>query len=147
MNATQYCHGVIYANTLASVGTIVRQYFPESLVNFTPWQDDPDTRRWLQQDTIDLAFHFPGWSPRLQCRCLLIELRVANEQIETLPRLIGVLMRGLTFDGERWRFSTIGDWQPTGSHLPQQDQIIQLHSICRDLFVLFSANSCLEDVR
>ncbi len=138
---------MIYANTLASVGTIVRQYFPESLVNFTPWQDDPDTRRWLQQDTIDLAFHFPGWSPRLQCRCLLIELRVANEQIETLPRLIGVLMRGLTFDGERWRFSTIGDWQPTGSHLPQQDQIIQLHSICRDLFVLFSANSCLEDVR
>ena len=54
------------------------------------------------------------------------------------PDLLGVLMRGMTYDGERWRLVTMGDWQPEGSHLPQPEQIQQLRGICRDLFDLFS---------
>ena len=47
-------------------------------------------------------------------------------------------MRGMTFDGERWRLATMGDWQPEGTHLPQPAQTEQLRGICRDLFDLFA---------
>ena len=47
-------------------------------------------------------------------------------------------MRGMTYDGERWRLVTMNDWQPEGSHLPQPEQVQQLRGICRELFDLFS---------
>ena len=46
-------------------------------------------------------------------------------------------MRGMTFDGERWRLATMGDWLPAGPYLPQPDQVEQLQLICRELFEVF----------
>ena len=126
------------AQALASVITLVRQRFPAAKANLTPWRDDPQTRQWSEHDSLDLSFHFPGWSPRLQCRSLLIQLRFCGESAEVQPSLLGVLMRGMTYDGERWRMATVGDWQPEGPHLPGPEQVEQLQSICRDLFELFS---------
>ena len=137
MNAAEQVHSVALVNSLASVTTLFRQHFPSASVNLTPWRDDPETRRWCQCETIDLAFHFPGWSPRLQCRSLLLQLIMSRGSKDTSPFLLGVLMRGMTFDGERWRMVTMGDWLPSGSHLPEPGQVEHLHSICRDLFVLF----------
>ncbi len=137
MNAAEQMHTLAYVHALASVSTLVRDYFPEASVNLKPWRDDPQTRRWSEQETIDLAFHFPGWSPRLQCRSLLIQLKVQKNGNAALPRLIGIIMRGMTFDGERWRLATIGNWEPTGVHLPQPAAMKELQSICRDLFDLF----------
>ncbi len=48
-------------------------------------------------------------------------------------------IRGLTYDAERWRLATLGDWQPTGSHLPQQPVVLALQGFCRGLFELFAA--------
>ena len=45
-----------------------------------------------------------------------------------------VLMRGMTYDGERWRLATVGEWLLEGPHLPQQQQVKQLQQICRELF-------------
>ena len=117
MNATNHARSVAIAHTLASIGTVVRNYFPAASLSLSPWRDDPQTRLWVNEETLDLAFHFPGWSPRLQCRSLLIQLRVSKKDHSSSPQLIGILMRGMTFDGERWRLATIGDWSPTGSHL------------------------------
>jgi endonuclease I len=47
----------------------------------------------------------------------------------------------MTYDGERWRLATVGDWQPSGRHLPQPDRVLQLQQICRDLHNLFPAVS------
>ncbi len=146
MNAAEQVNSVAFAHALASSITLVRQQFPSAFVNLSPWRDDPETRRWCQEETMDLAFHFPGWSPKLQCRSLLLQL-IMNQtgDTTTLPHLLGVLIRGMTFDGERWRLATLGDWQPTGQHLPAPGQIDQLHSICRDLFALFPPSSPLLD--
>ena len=89
---------------------------------------------------MDLAFDFPGWSPRLQCRSLLLQLRLKSETggLDSFcPSLLGVVMRGMTFEGERWRLATVGDWLPAGPHLPQQDQVEQLQLIGRELFEVF----------
>ncbi len=146
MNAADQVQSVAWAHALALSVTLVRQHFPEASPNLTPWRDDPETRRWLQPETIDLAFHFPGWSPRLQCRSLLMQLTIRKLDVSYRPRLLGVLIRGMTFDGERWRLVTVGDWQPTGSHLPQLAQLDQLHTICRDLFDLFPLCSSSDDI-
>ncbi len=137
MNAAENVQSVASAQTLASIGTLVRNYFPAASLSLSPWRDDPQTRLWVGEETLDLAFHFPGWSPKIQCRSLLIQLKISKNTHSSLPRLLGIVMRGMTFDGERWRLATIGDWSPTGSHLPQPLEMIQFQSICRDLFELF----------
>lgn len=141
LNAGEAVDSVALAQVLASAVTLVRQRFPAARVNLSPWRDDPQTRRWQETESLDLAFYFPGWSPRLECRSLLMQLRLkpsSDADARNAPALLGVLMRGMTYDGERWRLATMGDWEPEGPHLPQPEQVQQLRGICRDLFDLFS---------
>tara|TARA_B100000131_G_scaffold303686_1_gene327975 strand:+ start:220 stop:636 length:417 start_codon:yes stop_codon:yes gene_type:complete len=137
VNAADQAQSLAFAHILASTGRVVRNYFPGASINLSPWRDDPETRYWREDETLDLAFHFPGWSPRLECRSLLIQLKVDQNDKSSLPRLIGIVMRGMTFDGERWRLATIGTWEATGTHLPQPSAMNKLKAICRDLFDLF----------
>ena len=140
MNASEQVVNLDSAQALASVGSLVRNYFPSASINFSPWQDDASTNKWFEEDSIDLAVHFPGWNPKLQCRSLLIQLIVAKDYSMKLPSLLGVIIRGVTFKGESWSLATVGDWVPTGSHLPQKLVMDHLHSICRDLFILFPSD-------
>ena len=137
MNAADNVQSFASAQTLASIGTLVRNYFPAASLSLSPWRDDPQTRLWVGEETLDLAFHFPGWSPRLQCRSLLLQLMMSSCEKGDSPYLLGVVMRGMTFDGERWRLVTMGDWQPAGSYLPAAAESAELQTICRDLFALF----------
>ncbi len=137
MNAADRKHNLAFLNSLASAITLVRQHFPAAAVNLTPWRDDPETRRWCESETLDFSFHFPGWSPRLQCRSFLVQLRFSAENLEDSPNLIGVMVRGMTFEGERWRLATIGDWEPIGTHLPEPLEMAKLKEICKNLFEIF----------
>ena len=144
LNAGESVRSVDQAQALASTVTLVRRQFPAAKANLTPWRDDPQTRQWTEPESLDLSFHFPGWSPRLQCRSLLMQLRFHPETAGEQRQLLGVLMRGMTYDGERWRMATVGDWQPEGPHLPGPKQVEQLQSICRDLFELFSRSDASD---
>ena len=55
------------------------------------------------------------------------------------PRLLGLTIRGLTYDAERWRLATLGDWQPTCSHLPQPAVVQALQGFCRGVFALLDS--------
>jgi len=152
MNAADQARSLELAQAIASVVTLVRGQFPAARPNLTPWRDDPVTRAFDERESLDLSFHFPGWSPRLQCRSLLLQLRLERAPLQgeaqapgRRPRLLGVLIRGLTYDAERWRLATVGDWQPTGSHLPQPEVAAKLRQVCRELFDLFGAASSGED--
>lgn len=138
MNAGELVHNADQAQALASVLRLVRGYFPAAVPNLKPWRDDPMTREWHEPESIDLAFHFPGWSPTLECRTLLMQLRFQGlGGTHQSQALIGVLIRGLTFNGERWRIATIGNWEPCGPHLPSAEQAERLHCLCEDLFCLY----------
>ena len=137
MNAGDFASRDEQVQALASVLSLVRQYFPAALPNLRPWRDDPQTQRWNEKDTLDVSFHFPGWSPRLQCSSLLLQLSFQSDLFDPCSPLLGVLIRGMTFDGERWRLVTLGDWNPEGSYLPQTKERDQLRQICRELFALF----------
>lgn len=107
VNPGESLQSVFQVGAVATAVMLDRRQFPAAEPNLRPWRDDPQTRRWSEPESLDLAFHFPGRSPRLECRSLLL----------------GVLMRGMTYDGERWRLATIGDWRPEGAHLPQEKQV------------------------
>ena len=143
MNAADQARSVELAAAIAAVVVHFRLHFPAARANLTPWRDDPLTRAFDERETLDLSFHFPGWSPRLQCRSLLVQLRLESAPAGSggRPRLLGVLIRGLTYESERWRLATVGDWQPSGSHLPCAEVITALQQICRELFYLFGGVS------
>ena len=142
VNAGESVRSVAQVRAVASTVNLVREQFPAAKPNLRPWRDDAETRQWDEPESLDLSFHFPGWSPPLECRSLLLQLRLQQKSdaggSPVAPNLLGVLMRGMTYDGERWRLVTMGDWQPEGSHLPQPEQVQQLRGICRDLFDLFA---------
>ena len=137
VNASESVRSVAQVRAVASILNLVRKQFPAAKPNLRPWRDDAQTRRWDEPESLDLSFHFPGWTPRLQCCSLLLQLRFQNNESYEARKLLGVLVRGMTYDGERWRLATVGDWSFEGSYLPQAKQASQLHQMCRDLFLLF----------
>ena len=147
MNASEQVRSVQLAQTVAAVAVLFRQHFPDARANLTPWRDDPQTRAHAEQESLDLSFHLPGWSPRSQCRSFLVQLRLERPPAggAALPRLLGVTIRGLTYDAERWRLASLGDWQPTGSHLPQPPVVEALQAFVRGVFALFSAEADAVD--
>ena len=138
MNATDQARNLELAQAIAAVAVLFRQHFPDARVNLTPWRDDPQTRAWAEAECVDLSFHCPGWNPRNQCRSMLLQLRLDGAPIGGRPRLLGALIRGLTYESERWRLATLGDWQPSGSHLPDPAVVAKLQTFCRGLFDLLS---------
>jgi hypothetical protein len=143
MNASEQARSVELAQAIASVVLLFRHSFPDARANLTPWRDDPLTRQFAERESLDLAFHFPGWSPRLECRSLLVQLQLEHPPRGAeggRPRLLGVLLRGLTYESERWRLATVGDWRPTGTHLPAPAGVTHLRHFCRELFALFEAS-------
>ncbi len=113
------------------------EYFPAAKPNLRPWRDDAQIRQWDEPESLDLSFHFPGWSPRLQLRSLLLQLGFQHDESDEVLKLLGVLGRGMKYDGDRWWLATVGDWSLEGSHLPQAEQAAKLRQMCRDLFLLF----------
>ena len=140
MNASSNASNVEIANKIASTATLFRKYFPEASVNFSPWESSHNE---YMKDTIDFAFHFPGWSPLIECRAILLQLRIENENDSNnrVPKLLGIIMRGMIVPSERWRVATVGEWEMTGSHLPQKKQKDNLFLVCKELYKLFSTTS------
>tara|TARA_Y100001978_G_C23429351_1_gene307616 strand:- start:106 stop:534 length:429 start_codon:yes stop_codon:yes gene_type:complete len=138
MNASSNVRNFNIANKIASTAALFRKYFPDAKVNFSPWDNINDNQFF---DTIDFSFQFPGWSPCLECRAILLQLRI-DEGDNEVPKLLGIVMKGMILPNERWRVATVGKWEMTGSHLPQQAQIDDLFSVCKELYKLFSTTSC-----
>jgi hypothetical protein len=143
MNAADQARSLELAQAIASVAALFREHFPDARANLKPWRDDPLTRAHGEREALDLSFHFPGWSPRIQCRSVLVQLRLAappgghQPNGRHRPPLLGVTLRGLTYDGERWTLATVGDWRASGSHLPSPAVEQALRLFCRQLFELF----------
>tara|TARA_B100000902_G_C27307207_1_gene916213 strand:+ start:2806 stop:3237 length:432 start_codon:yes stop_codon:yes gene_type:complete len=138
MNASSNVSNVDIANKVASTAALFRKYFPDASVNFSPWDNTNDKNK---SDTLDFAFHFPGWSPLIECRAVILQLRIENNSDHGVPKLLGIVMRGMIIPSERWRVATIGEWEVTGTHLPQKEQKDNLFLVCKELYKLFSTTS------
>ena len=138
MNASSNVSNVEIANRIACTAALFRKYFPDASVDFSPFDKSINES---MQDTIDFAFHFPDWSPLIECRSIILELRIEKDNNDRVPKLLGIIMTGMIVPFERWKVATIGDWQMTGTHLPQKEQKDNLFLVCKELYKLFSTTS------
>ena len=138
MNASSNVRSFDIAYKIASTATVFRRYFPDAIVDFSPWDNKKDN---ILFDTLDFSFQFPGWRPNLECKAILLQLKIDNSEDEVVPKLLGIVMKGTILPKERWSIATIGEWQMTGSHLPQKVQKDNLFLVCKELYKLFSTTS------
>ena len=138
MNASSNVSNFDIANKIASTASLFRKYFPDAKVSFSPWDNSYESDFF---DTIDFLFHFPGWSPCMECKAILLQLRIDQTEESSVPKLLGIIMRGMIQPKERWRVATFGKWEMTGSHLPEKIQKDNLFLVCQELYKLFSTTS------
>ncbi|MDB9493540.1 hypothetical protein PN441_12290 [Spirulina major CS-329] len=138
MNAAEQAHNLQLTSKIAAIANIFKTTFPDAKADLTPWRSDPDTQEWVDPDSIDLGFHFPGWSPRLQGRSILVQVRFHCDLDTQIQRLIGVEVAAFNHRGEAWRLSTIDHWRIEGQDLPYPDVTDKLKSVCRQIFELFA---------
>ena len=138
MNASANVRNFDIANKIASTASLFRKYFPDAKVNFSPW-DSSIEKDWF--DSLDFSFHFPGWSPGIECRAILLQLIIDNDEKNGVTKLLGIEMTGMLIPKERWKVATVGKWEMTGTHLPQKAQKDNLFLVCKELYKLFSTTS------
>ncbi len=137
MNASEQAKTLETTTKIASIVNLFKQFFPDAKADLKPWQNDPDTINLIDPNSIDIGFHFPGWSRKLQSRSILVQIRFHQDPVEKTQNFIGIETAGFNHTGEVWKFSTIDSWQLEGKSLPTEDINDKLKLFCQGVFKLF----------
>jgi hypothetical protein len=131
MNAAEQATNPEVASKIAAIIHLFKQQFPEVKANLKPWNNDPDTKEWVDPSSIDIGFNLPAGN-------MLIQVRFYEEQ------LIGIeaVCFGL-FGNQRWKFSTIGNWDFLGTTPPPPGFRQKFKQVCQEIFVLFNDSPSL----
>ena len=141
MNASERAKGLDITTKIASVVNLFKAQFPDVKVDLKPWKNDPGTRELVDPDSIDIGFHFPGWSRRIQCNSILVQIRFYKDPLEKTERFIGLETAGFSHVGQAWRFSTVENWQLLGQCQPATQVEDKLKTFSRQVFELFSQDT------
>ncbi|NJO93896.1 MAG: hypothetical protein HC820_05200 [Hydrococcus sp. RM1_1_31] len=137
MNASEQAKGLELTTKIAAVVNLFKAEFPDAKADLKPWRNDPDTRELVDPHSIDIGFHFPGWSPRFQSRSILVQIRFYQDPEDKSQRFIGIEAVGFNHQGQAWKLSTIDNWQLVGDYQPATDIAEKLRHFCRQIFELF----------
>ncbi|MFW6359257.1 MAG: hypothetical protein ACOC0N_08625 [Chroococcales cyanobacterium] len=138
MNAAEQATGFEVTTKIAAMVNVFKREFPDAKADLKPWCNDSDTQALVDPNSIDIGFHFPGWSPRLQSRSILVQIRFHQDPLEDSYHLIGLEMAGFNHQGQAWRLSTVEQWQIVGDYQPREDVAEKLKNFCRHTFELFN---------
>ncbi|NEO40499.1 MAG: hypothetical protein F6J90_30845 [Moorea sp. SIOASIH] len=137
MNAAEQAIGLEVTTKIAAVVNLFKSEFPDAKADLKPWTNDPETRELVDPNSIDIGFHFPGWSRRFQSRSILLQIRFHKDHLDQSHRLIGLEATAFNHQGEAWRLSTVERWQIIGSCQPSAEVGEKLKHFCRQVFELF----------
>ncbi|MEM9482249.1 MAG: hypothetical protein AAGA83_01005 [Cyanobacteria bacterium P01_F01_bin.116] len=145
MNAAEQARSIEYASKIAATVGAFKGQLPDLRSDLKPWANDPDTRELVDPDSIDIGFHFPGFSRSFNCRSLLVQIRLhtmeedeAASAIASMVKVVGVEVVGFNHLGEQWHLSTINNWQFEGSAPPQTTAGEKIKACCRQVFQVFN---------
>lgn len=141
MNASERAKGINMATKIAATVNLFKAQFPDAKADLKPWKNDPETRKSIDPDSIDIGFHFPGWSRRFQSNSMLVQIRFHQDSFDKREKLIGLEITGFSHQGQAWRLSTVEYWQFVGQNQPVEDAKQKLKCFCRQVFELFNAQS------
>jgi hypothetical protein len=138
VNAAEQATSLELASKIAAIANLFKVEFPAARSDLKPWANDRDTRKLVDPDSIDLGFHFPGVSKSLQCRSLLVQIRLCQDTETNQQRAIGIELAGFDHRGKRWWLSTIDNWDFVGESLPTVELGDRLKSLLRRVLELFN---------
>ena len=138
MNAAEQAKTVEVTTKIATIVNLFKAKYPSARSDLRPWLNNPDTRKLIDPDSIDVSFHFPGVSWRLKVRSILFQIRLYEDPIDGDLRAIGIEASGHDYRGERWRFSTVDNWQFLGDTMPMDDGAENLREFSRQTLDVFN---------
>jgi hypothetical protein len=138
MNAAEQAKSMEAASKIAAVVNLFKAGFPDARSDLKPWANDADTRDLVDPDSIDIGFHFPGFSRRLQSRSLLVQIRFHEDGLTQERRAIGIEIAGFDHRGKQWRLSTIESWSFEGDCHPVPEIAEELKTFLRQALELFN---------
>lgn len=141
MNAADRATSLEVATKIAATVNLFKSLFPDVKADLKPWMSDPDTEEWIDPDSLDIGFHFPGRSRLLQSRSILIQIRLYQDPLENIYRAIGVETAGYDHQGQQWKLSTVDNWCFCGNTEPKPEAGEKLKLFCRNIFELFNGDS------
>jgi len=144
MNAAEQATTLETTSKIATVVNIFKRSFPDAKSDLKPWATDPDTLEQVDPHSMDIGFHFPGWSPRYQCRSVLVQIRFYKDPETKEKRAIGAEVAGFHHVGEQWRLSTVDNWSIGGRGIPSVEAQQFLKAFCRDVLQVFNDRSTVD---
>lgn len=143
MNAAELATSLETTSKITAIVHLFKSDFPDARVDLKPWCNDAETRRLVDPDSLDIGFHLPGWSPRYECRSILVQTRlsrpVALDGVLEPQRLLGLDIVGFSYDGEEWRLSTIANWRFLGRKQPVPEIQDRFKHFCHQVFALYAS--------
>lgn len=140
MNAAEQATNFEVARQIAAVVNLFKAEFPEIRADLKPWMNDQETLALVDPDSIDIGFHFPGYSRLFQSRSILIQIRFYADPLLKSYRAIGVEAGGFDHRGKQWRFSTVEQWEFAGSICPDVKAEAILKRLCQDILRVFNGS-------
>lgn len=141
MNAAEQAKGLEATTKIAAIVNLFKREFPDAKADLKPWRNDPETLNLIDPDSIDIGFHFPGWSRRFQSRSILVQIRFHSDPLDNSLGLIGLETAGFNHQGEAWRLSTVDNWQFVGKSPPTAEVREKLKHFSQQVFALFGKSS------
>ena len=148
MNAAEQARSIEYASKIAATVGAFKGELPDLRSDLKPWANDPDTRELVDPDSIDIGFHFPGFSRSFNCRSLLVQIRLhavseetshcTTDTVADVVKAIGIEIVGFNHHGEQWHLSTINNWQFEGVAPPKVGAGEKIKLCCRQTFQVFN---------
>jgi len=142
VNAAEQATSLETASKIAAIVNLFKAEFPDARADLKPWANDPDTRESVDPDSIDLAFHLPGFSRLFQSRSILLQIRFHTDGLTAEQRVIGAEMAGFDHRGKQWRLSTIETWLFEGNCSPVVQVSDRLKDFLKQALELFSSLEC-----
>jgi len=137
VNAAEQAKSLEITSKIAAVVNLFKSEFPDARVDLKPWANDADTRELVDPESIDLAFHLPGFSRRFQSRSMLLQIRFHPDEQSGDRHAIGAEMAGFDHQGKCWRLSTVHEWTFEGERSPIPEVADKLKSFLRQALELF----------
>ena len=137
MNAAEQASSLELASKIAAVVNLFKSEFPDARADLKPWMNDPDTRELIDPDSIDIGFHFPGFSRFLQSRSILLQIRFHEDLSTGDRRVIGAEIAGFDHRGKQWWLSTVGNWTFEGNCHPAPERAEKLRGFLRQVLSVF----------
>ncbi|TVP63628.1 MAG: hypothetical protein EA343_07925 [Nodularia sp. (in: Bacteria)] len=142
MNANEKVNSWQMVSKIATVINLFKTEFPDSMADLSPWLKNPETEKFDDPYSVDLAFHFSKRSCLCQSYCILMQIRLSSATESTMQRIVEIELSGHDYMGQQWQFATIENRNFQGVRLPLPEAEQKIKHICRQILSFWSEEFC-----